>query len=110
MVSGLKSAYFPAYLCILTFTISSLELNHTLSRLTSCQFRTWLLHLSTIFHSILKTLLFSNAYPDSSSSVAYLEIVQGGGHNYERGLRNRSLPAGSTGRAPVGFWGTPEGE
>src|SRR6218665_482244 len=47
---------FPAYLYVLTFTLSSLELNHALSRLTSCLFRTSLWHLSTTLS--LKTLLF----------------------------------------------------
>ena len=39
----------PAYSHVLTFTFSSLELNHrpTLSRLTSCQFHALLLHLPT---------------------------------------------------------------
>ena len=38
------------------------------------------------------------------SSVAYLEIGQGGGHNYKSGLRNGSPPAASRGIAPVGVW------
>src|SRR6218665_3648226 len=37
-------------------------------------------------------------------TVAYLEIGQGGGHNYKSGLRNGSPPAGSRSIAPVGFW------
>jgi len=52
---------------MLTFTISSLELNHTLdSPLVS--FAHGSHTFPQLFHSKLKTLHFSNTYPYSSSS------------------------------------------
>jgi len=47
MVFLLKIGLFSGLLVCFDFTIFLLELNHTLSRLTSCQFCKWLLHLST---------------------------------------------------------------